>query len=108
MQTLTREAIKMKTKKAHPCPSLTWQKKCNEFKCPVDCKLGSWTGWSKCTKECGGGVQSRNRKLYVKPKDGGQSCDSLSCDRDCSLKKWTRWSPCSKACDKGFQERFRH
>eukprot|EP00747_Dinoflagellata_sp_TGD_P154141 gnl/TRDRNA2_/TRDRNA2_177468_c6_seq6.p1 gnl/TRDRNA2_/TRDRNA2_177468_c6~~gnl/TRDRNA2_/TRDRNA2_177468_c6_seq6.p1 ORF type:complete len:667 (-),score=193.81 gnl/TRDRNA2_/TRDRNA2_177468_c6_seq6:222-2000(-) len=117
MQTLTREVITINTKYGHPCQTLTWQKKCNEFKCPVDCVLTSWTGWSKCTKECGGGVQSRNRKLVVKPKDGGVSCDTLqesescnsfSCDRDCTLKKWTKWTPCTKACDKGFQERFRH
>jgi len=117
MQTLTREVITINTKYGHPCQSLTWQKKCNEFKCPVDCDLGSWTGWSKCTKECGGGVQSRNRRLLVKPKNGGRSCDSLqesascnsfSCDRDCTLKEWTRLTPCSKACDVGFQEKFRH
>eukprot|EP00747_Dinoflagellata_sp_TGD_P133924 gnl/TRDRNA2_/TRDRNA2_175267_c2_seq29.p1 gnl/TRDRNA2_/TRDRNA2_175267_c2~~gnl/TRDRNA2_/TRDRNA2_175267_c2_seq29.p1 ORF type:complete len:646 (-),score=175.60 gnl/TRDRNA2_/TRDRNA2_175267_c2_seq29:60-1721(-) len=117
MQTLTREVITINTKYGHPCPSLSWQKKCNEFKCPVDCVVSSWSGWSKCTKECGGGVESRNRKLIVKPKDGGQSCDSLqeseacnsfSCDRDCTLKKWTKLTPCSKACDEGFQEKFRH
>eukprot|EP00747_Dinoflagellata_sp_TGD_P155957 gnl/TRDRNA2_/TRDRNA2_177627_c6_seq1.p1 gnl/TRDRNA2_/TRDRNA2_177627_c6~~gnl/TRDRNA2_/TRDRNA2_177627_c6_seq1.p1 ORF type:complete len:985 (+),score=236.36 gnl/TRDRNA2_/TRDRNA2_177627_c6_seq1:181-3135(+) len=117
MQTLTREVITINTKYGHPCPSLHWEKKCNEFKCPVNCVLTSWTGWSKCTKECGGGVESRNRKLIVKPKDGGQSCDTLeesescnsfSCDRDCLLHRWTKWTPCSKACDSGFQERFRH
>eukprot|EP00747_Dinoflagellata_sp_TGD_P133932 gnl/TRDRNA2_/TRDRNA2_175267_c2_seq36.p1 gnl/TRDRNA2_/TRDRNA2_175267_c2~~gnl/TRDRNA2_/TRDRNA2_175267_c2_seq36.p1 ORF type:complete len:639 (-),score=160.00 gnl/TRDRNA2_/TRDRNA2_175267_c2_seq36:198-1838(-) len=117
MQTLTREVITINTKYGHPCPSLSWQKKCNEFKCPVDCVVSSWSGWSKCTKECGGGVQSRNRRLITKPKDGGKSCDTLqesnpcntfSCDRDCVLKDWTEWTACSKACGFGFQEKFRH
>eukprot|EP00747_Dinoflagellata_sp_TGD_P133913 gnl/TRDRNA2_/TRDRNA2_175267_c2_seq19.p1 gnl/TRDRNA2_/TRDRNA2_175267_c2~~gnl/TRDRNA2_/TRDRNA2_175267_c2_seq19.p1 ORF type:complete len:994 (-),score=222.84 gnl/TRDRNA2_/TRDRNA2_175267_c2_seq19:134-3115(-) len=117
MQTLTREVITINTKYGHACPALSWQRKCNEFKCPVDCKVTGWSGWSKCSKECGGGVQSRNRHLLVKPKDGGRACDTLqesqpcnsfSCDRDCVLKKWTKLTPCSKACDGGFQEKFRH
>eukprot|EP00747_Dinoflagellata_sp_TGD_P133947 gnl/TRDRNA2_/TRDRNA2_175267_c2_seq5.p1 gnl/TRDRNA2_/TRDRNA2_175267_c2~~gnl/TRDRNA2_/TRDRNA2_175267_c2_seq5.p1 ORF type:complete len:987 (-),score=240.73 gnl/TRDRNA2_/TRDRNA2_175267_c2_seq5:55-3015(-) len=117
MQTLTREVITINTKYGHACPALSWQRKCNEFKCPVDCKVTGWSGWSKCSKECGGGVQSRNRHLLVKPKDGGRACDTLqesqpcnsfSCDRDCELKKWTKLTPCSKACGGGFQEKFRH
>eukprot|EP00747_Dinoflagellata_sp_TGD_P134284 gnl/TRDRNA2_/TRDRNA2_175299_c6_seq25.p1 gnl/TRDRNA2_/TRDRNA2_175299_c6~~gnl/TRDRNA2_/TRDRNA2_175299_c6_seq25.p1 ORF type:complete len:1007 (+),score=247.69 gnl/TRDRNA2_/TRDRNA2_175299_c6_seq25:82-3102(+) len=116
-QTLTREVITANTKYGHACPALAWQRKCNEIKCPVDCKVGKWSGWSKCTKECGGGVQSRNRHLLVKPKDGGRACDSIqesqpcnsfSCDRDCVLNKWTKHTPCTKACGGGFQEKFRH
>eukprot|EP00747_Dinoflagellata_sp_TGD_P154140 gnl/TRDRNA2_/TRDRNA2_177468_c6_seq5.p1 gnl/TRDRNA2_/TRDRNA2_177468_c6~~gnl/TRDRNA2_/TRDRNA2_177468_c6_seq5.p1 ORF type:complete len:976 (-),score=226.53 gnl/TRDRNA2_/TRDRNA2_177468_c6_seq5:63-2576(-) len=116
-QILTREVITLNTPHGHACPDLTLKKKCNEFKCPVDCELGEWSGWSKCTKECGGGVQARTRAVIVKPKDGGtscetlqesQSCNTFSCDRDCTLKKWTKWTPCTKACDEGFQERFRH
>eukprot|EP00747_Dinoflagellata_sp_TGD_P133940 gnl/TRDRNA2_/TRDRNA2_175267_c2_seq43.p1 gnl/TRDRNA2_/TRDRNA2_175267_c2~~gnl/TRDRNA2_/TRDRNA2_175267_c2_seq43.p1 ORF type:complete len:740 (-),score=168.41 gnl/TRDRNA2_/TRDRNA2_175267_c2_seq43:55-2226(-) len=116
-QTLTREVITANTKYGHACPALAWTKKCNEIKCSVDCKVSRWSGWSKCSKECGGGVESRSRSLLVKPKDGGRACDSLSesqpcnsfsCDRDCTLKKWTKLTPCSKACDGGFQEKFRH
>eukprot|EP00747_Dinoflagellata_sp_TGD_P133949 gnl/TRDRNA2_/TRDRNA2_175267_c2_seq51.p1 gnl/TRDRNA2_/TRDRNA2_175267_c2~~gnl/TRDRNA2_/TRDRNA2_175267_c2_seq51.p1 ORF type:complete len:736 (-),score=192.93 gnl/TRDRNA2_/TRDRNA2_175267_c2_seq51:198-2357(-) len=116
-QTLTREVITANTKYGHACPALAWTKKCNEIKCSVDCKVSRWSGWSKCSKECGGGVESRSRSLLVKPKDGGRACDSLSesqpcnsfsCDRDCTLKKWTKLTPCSKACGSGFQEKFRH
>merc|ERR1719235_274711 len=95
MQTLTREVITINTKYGHQCPPLSWSKKCNEIKCPVDCKVGSWSGWSKCTKECGGGVQGRTRHLERKPKNGGRACDTMqesqpcatfSCDRACKPK----------------------
>eukprot|EP00747_Dinoflagellata_sp_TGD_P036150 gnl/TRDRNA2_/TRDRNA2_138301_c1_seq1.p1 gnl/TRDRNA2_/TRDRNA2_138301_c1~~gnl/TRDRNA2_/TRDRNA2_138301_c1_seq1.p1 ORF type:complete len:680 (+),score=171.14 gnl/TRDRNA2_/TRDRNA2_138301_c1_seq1:2-2041(+) len=114
---LTREVLTKNTKYGHACPALSWPKVCNAFKCPVDCKVSSWSGWSKCTKECGGGLQSMTRSLLVKPANGGEACDTLqesqpcnsfSCDRACKLKKWTRWTPCSKACGSGFQERWRH
>ncbi len=117
MQTLTSEVITINTKYGHQCPPLSWSKKCNEIKCPVDFKVSLWSGLSKCSKECGGGVQARVRSLLVKPKDGGRACDTLqesqpcnvfSRDRDCTLKDWTKYTPCSKACGGGFHEKFRH
>merc|ERR1719311_1726821 len=44
------------------CLPLEALKKCNLQPCPVDCKLEAWTGWSKCSAECGGGVQQRLRE----------------------------------------------
>merc|ERR1719502_2500844 len=99
------------------CPALTRTKKCNQKKCPVDCVMSEWSGWSKCTADCEGGVRSRTRSLVVKPKNGGiacntaeetEACNTMSCDCDCTLEEWTEWTPCSVACGTGFQNRAKH
>jgi len=99
------------------CPALTRTKKCNQKKCPVDCVMSEWSGWSKCTADCEGGVRSRTRSLVVKPKNGGiacntaeetEACNTMSCDRDCTLTEWTPWEPCSVACGTGFQNSVKH
>jgi len=99
------------------CPALSRTKKCNQKKCPVDCVMSEWSGWSKCTADCEGGVRSQTRSLLVKPKNGGiacntaeetEACNTMSCDRDCTLAPWTPWEPCSVACGTGFQNRAKH
>merc|ERR1719210_565652 len=98
------------------CPPFERKKKCNQFKCPVDCVESEWSGWSKCTKECEGGVTVRTRSILTKAKNGGKACDTVqeeepcntgSCDRDCTLDVWSDWTPCSMACGGGFTERAR-
>jgi len=99
------------------CPALARTKKCNQKKCPVDCVMSEWSGWSKCTADCEGGVRSQTRSLMVKPKNGGiacntaeetEACNTMSCDRDCTLTEWTPWEPCSVACGTGFQNSQKH
>jgi len=99
------------------CPELARSKKCNQIKCPVNCEMSEWSGWSKCTADCEGGVQAHTRSILTKPMNGGDSCNTveearpcntMSCDRDCSLTEWVPWSPCSVACGGGFQERVKH
>jgi len=99
------------------CPLVKKFIRCGQYKCPVDCHMSSWSGWSKCTAECEGGLQSHTREILVKPKNGGEQCNTveesrpcntMSCDRNCRLQRWTSWSPCSVACGGGFQESFRH
>merc|ERR1719446_818118 len=99
------------------CPRLSLYKRCGQYHCPIDCLMSAWSGWSKCTAECGGGLQSHTRSILVKPKNGGLACNTveesrpcatMSCDRNCRLGRWTPWTPCSMACGGGFHERFRH
>jgi len=112
--TLRREVMVTNSKYGAKCPSLTLTRRCNQVKCPVDCKVSNWTTWSKCTKECGGGIQTRTREILQKPRFGGMACTSSqearpcntgSCDKNCKLGAWTDFTSCSKACNGGYQER---
>merc|ERR1719203_832976 len=115
-QTLTRRVVGTPNQYGIQCPALQMNKKCNQFKCAVNCLMSAWGGWSGCSAECEGGEQQRTRAILTKPKNGGQECDTTldarscnteSCDRDCTLNPWTEWSPCSMACGGGMQERVR-
>jgi len=115
-QTLTRTILVKPNEFGVKCPELSRKRKCNQFKCPVDCVMSKWSGWSKCSKACEGGTKGRTRSIITKPKNGGMSCNTAqesracntgSCDRNCKLKKWSKWSPCSVACGGGFSERWR-
>jgi hypothetical protein len=115
-QTLTRTITVRANEFGVKCPELTRKRKCNQIKCPVDCVMSKWSGWSKCSRACEGGAKGRTRSILVKPKNGGMSCNTAqetapcntgSCDRNCRLKKWSKWSPCSVACGGGFSERWR-
>lgn len=104
-----------------PCPVLTTYKKCGQEKCPVDCVVGDWTNWGKCSKVCESGISERTRQVLTDPANGGAWCDpptesrvcnTHSCDSACTLSDWTDWSPCSMACTapdspSGYQTRHR-
>lgn len=115
-QLLTRETLVARQGDGASCPALNMSKKCNQFKCPVDCVVSAWAGWSQCTKECDGGVQTRSRVVEEQPENAGLVCDTLqdarpcntdSCDRDCTFKAWSSWNPCSQECGSGIQYRTR-
>jgi len=89
---------------------------CNNDPCQVDCKVSAWSGWSKCSAECGGGVQQRLREVKRAMKYGGNpcgetsdtvACNTQACEKDCELSEWTKWSGCTKDCDGGTMKRQR-
>jgi len=114
-QKLTRSVL------THPqggtkCLPLSAMKSCNNSPCPVDCRLHSWSGWSKCSAKCGGGVTQRLRDVIQAMKYEGKPCGKVSqtkacnaaaCEKDCDLHSWTKWTACSKDCDGGTKKRQR-
>merc|ERR1719461_875632 len=115
-ETMKRDVVVLPDDYGMKCPQLEREKKCGQRKCPVDCLMSTWSGWSKCTKDCEGGVQGKTRSVLTKPKNGGTGCDAVqeerpcntgSCDRDCKLDEWSSWSPCSMACDGGVTKRYK-
>jgi hypothetical protein len=96
------------------CLPLKAIRSCNNQPCPVDCALMQWTGWSKCSADCGGGVTQRLRDVKRAMRYGGKPCSSTSetkacnaaaCEKDCELSDWTEWTACSKDCDGGSRKR---
>jgi len=115
-QVLRRDIVVRGSRWGAPCPKLEYKVQCNQVKCPVDCKLGPWSAFSACTRDCDGGLQTRKRVQLQKPMFGGQSCDALlearacntgACDQDCKLGGWTNFTRCSRVCGTGYRERRR-
>merc|ERR1712032_997948 len=115
-ETMKRDIVVLPDLYGMKCPALEREKKCGQKKCPVDCLMSQWSGWSKCTKDCESGVETKTRSVLTKPKNGGKGCDTVqeerpcntgSCDRDCKLDDWSAWSPCTMACSGGFTVRFK-
>lgn len=49
----------------------------------MDCKLSAWSGWSRCDRTCGKGVQSRSRVIVQHPSPGRPPCEPLEQKRGC-------------------------
>ena len=45
-----------------------------------DCVLSNFTSWSNCSRECGGGTQTRERKVQYPAKRGGIPCNNKPFD----------------------------
>jgi hypothetical protein len=100
----------------HLCPNLYEKQQCINIPCPVDCQLDHWGSWSKCTKTCGGGKQTRTRTLFQPAAHGGQVCGSRKqvkvcnaarCPVDCEVAEWGAFGACSVSCSIGHYTRKR-
>jgi len=98
------------------CLPLEAMRSCNMNPCPVNCRLNEWSGWSKCSAQCGGGVMQRLRDVAQAERYGGKpcgetsetkACNSQACEKDCVLSRWSKWGPCSKDCDGGTSKRMK-
>jgi len=113
MTTLTREVL-TQPNGGTACLPLESERRCNDFPCPINCKLEPWSGWSRCSAECGGGVTQRLRDIKKQMKHNGEPCGETSeskacnvqaCEADCELAEWTEWTSCSKECNEGTAKR---
>lgn len=79
---------------------------CNVSPCPVNGNWSSYSGWSACSKTCGGGQQTRTRTCNnPAPAYGGlecigsaiesQLCNADPCPVDGNWSDWTNWSTCN-------------
>jgi len=98
------------------CPPLKVEQSCMQARCPLDCEVSAFSGWSACSAICDGGFQERTRSILQKAMHGGDACpevvdqrvcNSNSCSKDCVLEVWSSWSGCSQACGGGTQQRSR-
>merc|ERR1719502_2313684 len=109
--TLTREVVTPASNGGAECPIMIDKEPCNMQPCPIDCVVDVWSEFGACSKDCGGGIQSRVRRAITEDEHGGEPCGDLSetiecnmdaCDLPCELDaEWSEWSPCSKECDWG-------
>ena len=100
------------------CDSGEQVQSCNVDACPVDCVVGAWTTFSKCSVSCGptGGIKTRTR-TNVKAQMGGvacptknvevESCNKTPCPVHCQVGGWSLWTACTKTCGGGTQVRSR-
>jgi uncharacterized protein YukE len=115
-QSRTRSVLVNPANGGKSCDILKEDRACNTHSCKVDCQVGNWSGWSICSKSCGGGTQTRYRNITVHPANGGASCPNLSesqycnieaCPVDCQVGNWSGWTSCSNSCGSGTQKRYR-
>merc|ERR1719171_2181423 len=81
---MKREVVQQNNSIGAPCPPLEFEQDCGAAACPVDCVVGQWDGWSKCTAGCGGGSQLRNRIPIVEAEHGGNPCSETQEARPCN------------------------
>merc|ERR1719160_1909920 len=108
---LTREVVTPASNGGAECPIMIEKEPCNMQPCPIDCVVDEWSEFGMCSKDCGGGIQSRVRHPITEDEHGGEPCGDLSetlecnmdaCDMPCELEpEWSDWSECSKECDWG-------
>lgn len=80
------------------CPSLREQAPCSSQMCPVDCIVASWSDWSECSQECGGGVAARSRGISVRDAFEGTPCPKLAEIQACNVED------CPTHCEFGFSD----
>ena len=112
-KTRTRSVIRRESCGGAQCPDLVDTQDCETQACPPTptCSIGNWGEWSKCTKECGGGEQTRTRIVNGTAADcplsdtkQTQSCGTDPCPIDCVVGNFVKDGTCSAECGTGWQK----
>jgi hypothetical protein len=83
----------------------------------VACQVSDWGAFQPCTKQCGGGTETRTRTILTPALGGGapcpalvetRACNPMPCPADCVLSDWGLWSACNKECGGGTRWRSRN
>jgi hypothetical protein len=118
-QSRTRVVVRHAHHGGYVCPDLAQTQLCNMRPCPVHCEMNEWTNWSRCSKECDYGVQTRSRTIKSPlsgPAYGGKACPAMweekacaswKCAVNCEVSNWGSPGPCSKSCGSGTYTRTR-
>ena len=70
------EAGKVSKKKQRKCVKIENKLKSCEYACPIDGNWSDYGAWSECSKQCGGGSQTRERTCNnPAPAFGGKNCE---------------------------------
>ena len=86
-------------------PSSAWgrRRRRRRYCYPVHCSVSRWSGWSPCSRSCGGGLTTRTRwKTRTESCGGGcayhlretRRCNTNCCPVNC-VYSWSSWSKCS-------------
>jgi len=51
---------------------------------PVDCEMGVWSDYGKCSKMCGGGKKRKSRSVVRQAANGGSKCGELQKSINCN------------------------
>jgi len=87
----------------------------------ANCTLGQWSGWSDCSRTCGGGQQFTQRQVTQQARGLGtpcqaslkktESCSASPCPGDapvdCRWGAWEGFSDCTATCGGGQTHRHR-
>ena len=65
-------------------PTVVWSAPVTMPPVGVDCVMGDWGEWSACSKNCGGGTQTRTRMAITQPNAGGKACGDLTESKPCN------------------------
>jgi len=83
-QRRTRPIITQPSGGGHPCPATEDTQPCNTQSCGVDCGVSEWQNWGSCSKSCGGGMQTRTRRIITPPSGGGAPCPTTTDSAGCN------------------------
>ena len=67
----------------------------------------AYSGWSTCTKSCGGGTQTRTNTCALITTGLAQSCNSQDCCSQVKYGSWSEPTACSVSCGGGTQTQTR-